>query len=124
MHAAIICADRPLADADRAGMAWIEAMTGAHGAAVLAIYRGRDRGERRHLRNLGTGLGGGYGPDHDRLAVTELGTDRIRPASEYRTVLPDGQSLRPDTQVVGRGSRLHFLTDSNWYQLAIGDIPG
>jgi len=54
-------------------------------------------------------LFGGYGPDHDRLALTELSTDRSQPISEYRIVLPDERPLPPDTLVVGRGSRLHFL---------------
>jgi hypothetical protein len=39
-------------------------------------------------------LSGGYGPDYDRLALTELSADR-----------------------------LHFLTDTSWYQLEMGDIP-
>jgi hypothetical protein len=39
-------------------------------------------------------------------------------------VLPDGQLLPPDTQVTGRGPRLHFLTDTDWYQLDVGDILG
>ena len=39
-------------------------------------------------------------------------------------VLPDGQPLPSGTQVVGRGPRLHFLTDTDWYQLDIADVPG
>jgi hypothetical protein len=69
-------------------------------------------------------LFGGYGPDHDRLAVTELTAGHARLAGEYRIVLPDGQPIPPGTQVIGRGHRLHFLTDTDWYQLAEGDIPG
>ena len=69
-------------------------------------------------------LFGGYGPDYDRLALTELGADRAQPAGEYRIVLPDGEPLPPGTQVIGRGSRLHFLTDTSWYQLDMDDIPG
>jgi hypothetical protein len=38
-------------------------------------------------------------------------------------VLPDGEPLATGTQVIGRGSRLHFLTGSNWDQLEVGDIP-
>jgi hypothetical protein len=38
-------------------------------------------------------------------------------------VLPDGQPLAPGTQVTGQGSRLHFLTSSDWYQLDVSDIP-
>ena len=69
-------------------------------------------------------LFGGYGPDYDRLALTELGAGRARLAGEYRVVLPGGQPLPPSTQVTGRGPLLHFLAGSNWYQLDIGDIPG
>jgi hypothetical protein len=68
-------------------------------------------------------LFGGYGPDHDRLAVTELDAGRARLSGEYRIVLPDGKPLAPGTQVIGRGSHLHFLTGSEWYQLDVGDIP-
>jgi hypothetical protein len=68
-------------------------------------------------------LSGGYGPDYDRLALTELGADRAKPAGEYRIVLSDGEPLPPTTQVIGRGSRLHFLTDTGWYQLDMDDIP-
>ena len=69
-------------------------------------------------------LFGGYGPDYDRLALTALGADRAQPAGEYRIVLSDGEPLPPGTQVIGRGSRLHFLTDTSWYQLDMDDIPG
>jgi len=68
-------------------------------------------------------LFGGYGPDHDRLAVTELDAGRARLSGEYRVVLPDGEPVVPDTQVVGRGSRLHFLAGGGWYELDVGDIP-
>ncbi|HEY6315535.1 MAG TPA: hypothetical protein VIY52_32670 [Streptosporangiaceae bacterium] len=67
---------------------------------------------------------GGYGPDHDRLAITELHADRAHPRGEYRVVLPDGQPLPPGNRVIGRGPRLHFLTDTDWYQLDVSDIRG
>jgi hypothetical protein len=69
-------------------------------------------------------LSGGYGPDYDRLALTELGDGIARLAGEYRVVLPDGQPLPPGTQVTGRGPLLHFLTSTDWYQLDIDGIPG
>jgi hypothetical protein len=69
-------------------------------------------------------LFGGYGLDYDRLALTDLGADRAEPAGEYRIVLSDGEQLPLGTQVIGRGSRLHFLTDTSWYQLDIDGIPG
>ena len=68
-------------------------------------------------------LAGGYGADYDRLALTELGTDRAQLAGEYRVVLPDGEPLPPGARIIGRGSRLHFLTDANWYQLEMDEIP-
>jgi hypothetical protein len=68
-------------------------------------------------------LFGGYGADYDRLTLTELGTDHAEPAAEYRVVLSDGEPLPPGAQVIGRGSRLHFLTDANWYQLEMDEIP-
>ncbi len=90
-------------------------VTGWHndikGASALAVAGSR------------VALFGGYGPDHDRLALTELRPDRAQPASEYRMVLPDGEPLPADIQVIGRGSRLHFLTGTSWYQLDMDDIP-
>ncbi len=68
-------------------------------------------------------LCGGYGPDHDRLALTGLGAGRAQPAGQYRVVLPGGQPLPAGTQVTGRGSRLHFLTGTSWHQLDMDDIP-
>jgi hypothetical protein len=56
--------------------------------------------------------------------VTELGADRAGPAGEYRVVLPDGEPLPAGTQVISRGSRLHFLTGTSWHQLEMDDIPG
>jgi hypothetical protein len=78
------------------------AVTGWHhdikGACALAVASSR------------VALFGGYGPDHVRLALAELGADRAQPASQYRVVLPGGEPLPAGTQVIGRGSRLHFLT--------------
>ena len=84
-----------------------------------------DTGGGRALAAAGSrvALCGGYGPDYDRLAQTELGADRAQLAGEYRIVLPDGEPMPPGTQVTGRGSRLHFLTGTSWYQLEMDDIP-
>ena len=68
-------------------------------------------------------LFGGYGPDCDRLALAELSAGRARPTDEYRVVLPDGEPFPQGTRVIGRGSRLHFLTSTSWYQLDVDDIP-
>lgn len=66
----------------------------------------------------------GHSPGLNRLAVTELTGGHARTAAEYRVVLPDGQPLPPGTEVTGRGSRLHILTSTDWYQLDAADIPG
>lgn len=68
-------------------------------------------------------LFGGCGPDYDRLALAELDTGRAQPSGEYRVVLPGGEPLPAGTEVSGRGSRLHFLTGTSWYQLGLDDIP-
>ena len=68
-------------------------------------------------------LFGGSGSEHDRLAPAELGADRARPACEYRVVLTGGEPLPAGTHVIGRGSRLHFLTGTSWYQLGMDDVP-
>jgi hypothetical protein len=92
------------------------AVTGWHndvkGASALAVAGSR------------IAMFGGYGADRDRLAAAELGADRAEPTGEYRIVLPDGQSLPEGTQIIGRGSRLHFLAKTSWYQLDVDDIPG
>jgi hypothetical protein len=68
------------------------------GASALAVAGSR------------VALFGGYGADRDRLAIAELGDGRAEPAGEYRVVLPDGHPVPAGTQIIGRGSRLHFLT--------------
>jgi hypothetical protein len=62
-------------------------------------------------------------PIMTRLAVAELGADRAQPAGQHRVVLPRGMPLSAGIQVIGRGSRLHFLTGARWYQLDMDDIP-
>jgi hypothetical protein len=91
-------------------------------AYSTGAYRTNKRWRKRH-EPAGSGSDTST-RDYDRLAVTELNADHARPGSEYRIVLPDGQPLPSGTQVIGRGPRLHFLTDTDWYQLDIGDIPG
>ena len=90
-------------------------MTGWHndikGASALAVAGSR------------VALFGGYGPDYDRFALTELGADRAEASGEYRVVLPNGEPLPARTEVIGRGSRMHFLTGTSWYQLDVDDIP-
>jgi hypothetical protein len=58
-----------------------------------------------------------------RLTVGELTSGRFQPTSAYRIVQPDGSPLPRHTQIVCRGSTLHFLTDDYWCQLSIGDVP-
>jgi hypothetical protein len=57
-----------------------------------------------------------------RNATAHGFTDYL-PAGQYRVVLPGGQPLPAGTQVIGRGSHLHFLTGTSWYQLDMDDIP-
>ena len=92
-----------------------DTVTGWHnditGASALAVAGSR------------IALFGGYGPDHDRLAVAELSADGAQTAGQYRVVLPGGEPLSAGIQVIGRGRRLHFLTGASWYQLDMDDIP-
>ena len=57
------------------------------------------------------------------LPLWTLEAGRAEPAAQYRIVLSGGEPLPPGTQVIGRGSRLHFLTGTNWHQLEVGEIP-
>ena len=98
---------------------------------VVCIHDGAVRGWHNDIKGASAlavagsrvALFGGYGPDHDRLALTELGADRAHPSGQYRVVLPGGELLPAGTQVIGRGSRLHVLTGTRWYQLDMDDIP-
>ncbi len=102
------------------------------GYAVIAIRDGIRAGWHsdiigvRALATDGTrvALLGGYGPDHDRLALARLGESRAELVAEYRVVLPGGQPLPPETGVIGRRACLHVLTGTDWYQLDLGQIPG
>jgi hypothetical protein len=67
-------------------------------------------------------LYGGYRPDCDRLAIGELRDSAFRPSGEYRVVLPGGIHVPVGTQVTGRGSCLHFLTDGDRYQLDLAKL--
>ncbi|MFC7220663.1 hypothetical protein ACFQLX_21240 [Streptomyces polyrhachis] len=68
-------------------------------------------------------LFGGYGEACARLVVGELESEDFQPECEYRVVLPDGKTLPPKTQVIGRGFDLHFLTGDDWYRLDLEQIP-
>jgi hypothetical protein len=81
------------------------------GASALAVSGSR------------VALYGGYGLDRDRLAVGQLRDDHFQLTGEYRLVLPGGAALPAGTRVLGRGPCLHFLTDGNWYQLTMNDVP-
>jgi hypothetical protein len=64
-----------------------------------------------------------YYPDRSRLAVGLLQDGHFQVTGEYRLVLPGQADLPEHTQVIGRGPCLHFLTDNDWYQLIISDLP-
>jgi hypothetical protein len=68
-------------------------------------------------------LYGGYAPDRDRLVAGELSPGGLQVTGEYRVVLPDGAPIPARTQVIGRGTCLHFLTGTSWYQLTVPDVP-
>lgn len=65
---------------------------------------------------------GGYGPDHDRLVVAELGRKRIKQRGEYRLVLPDGSPL-PTVNAFGRDATVHLHTDTARYRIDLDDVP-
>ncbi len=102
------------------------------GFAVIAIRDGTRTGWHNDITGVSAlaaegsrvALFGGYGPDHDRLALARLDDTRTQLVAEFRIVLPGGQPLPPGTRVTGRGPRLHFLTSTDWYQLDIDQIPG
>ncbi|MEU6855092.1 hypothetical protein ABZ901_34840 [Actinacidiphila alni] len=62
---------------------------------------------------------GGYAPERDRLAVGALEDGDFHVTGEYRVVLPDGQPLPAEVQLLGRGPDLHVLTGSDWYRLGL-----
>lgn len=68
-------------------------------------------------------LYGGYGADRDRLAIGELHDGIFDLTSEHRVVRPGGADMPARTQVIGRGSCLHFLTDGDWYCLSPDELP-
>ena len=63
---------------------------------VVSIRDGAVRGRHNDVEGVRAlavagfrvALSGGCGPDHDRLALTELGADRAHAVGQYRVVLP------------------------------------
>lgn len=94
-----------------------------HDGAVTAWHNDIKGASALAVAGSRVALFGGYGPDYDRLTMAELGADRAQPADEYRVVLPSGEPIPVGTRVIGRGSRLHFLTGTSWYQVDMDDIP-
>jgi hypothetical protein len=90
---------------------------------VLSVWRNEIKGARALAVTVGhVALYGGYGPHYDRLAVTALEEGQACLIGEYRVVLPDGQTVPPRSLAIGRGSLLHFLIGSRWYQLSIDEL--
>lgn len=87
---------------------WSNDVVGARGIAVA--------GSR-------AALFGGYGPNHDRLAIGKLQGGHFRVAGEYRLALPGGAPLPPRARVIGRGCTLHFFVDDDWYQFTLYNLP-
>jgi len=98
---------------------------------IVRVSEGKLTGWHNHVTGIKAlavsgsraALYGGYGPDHDRLAVGLLDGDRFQQTGEYRLVLPGGAPLPPQALVIGRGACLHLLSGDDWYQLAISDLP-
>ncbi len=67
-------------------------------------------------------LAPGPDPQRDRITVTQLATS-AQSVTDYRLVLPGGQRLPSDIQVIGRGPRLHYLTSTDWYHFDLDDVP-
>lgn len=101
------------------------------GYPIVRIDEGILTGWRNHVTEAGAlavdgsraALCSGYGSDHDRLAVGLLQNGDFQVTGEYRLVLPSQPALPVQTEVIGRGPCLHLLTDDDWYQLTISDLP-
>jgi hypothetical protein len=68
------------------------------------------------------GLVGGYGRDHARIVVGQLGDGALVPLRELVLTLPDGQPLPSDARFTGRGPDLHAFVGTRWYRLGLDDI--
>jgi hypothetical protein len=83
---------------------WYNDVVGARGIAVAGTR---------------AALFGGYGANHDRLAVGSLRGGHFQVTSEYRLTLPSGEPMPPQAEVVGRGRDLHFFVGDDWYQFTL-----
>lgn len=63
------------------------------------------------------GLFGGYGDDHDRLALGTLYDGELHVDGEYSVRLPDGSPLPAEATATGRGHELHVVVGNSWYRL-------
>jgi hypothetical protein len=101
------------------------------GFPVVRIDDGRPRGWRSQVTAasaLIVGGGrlaqfGGYGTDRNLVVVSTLDDDEVRPAAEYRLVLPGGQDLPRGFRFFGRGPDLHVIAGDHWYRLGLDDLP-
>ncbi|WP_460395127.1 hypothetical protein [Actinophytocola sediminis] len=80
-----------------------------HGASAIAV-------DGDHVA-----LFGGYDDPH-RLATGVLDEDRLHVTGEYRLVLPDGEPLPRELEVIGRGPDFHLLAHDTWLRLSLDDL--
>jgi hypothetical protein len=67
----------------------------------------------------------GWGEADSEKPAGAYGIVRFSPGLEPAWHYPRYTEVGPwEAQVIGRGSRLHFLTGTTWYQLDVDDIPG
>ena len=92
---------------DRSRQAWTNPFSGIHALAVS-----RDR----------VLLWGGYQEKRNRCVVQRLGNGSLTHPRHITLLLPDGEPLSTGT-IVGRGSILHAIVGTCWYQLDLNELP-
>jgi hypothetical protein len=82
----------------------------------VRMWRTRVKGATAMVVNGSTvGLAGGYDEEHTRFVVGTLDERAFVPRRELTLRLPGGVPLPDEPVMVGRGSRLHVVTTTNWY---------
>jgi hypothetical protein len=86
------------------------------GRGGVQLWRNRIKGATAMVVNATTvGLAGGYDDEHSRYVIGTLDERAFVPRRELTLRLPGGIPLPPEPVMVGRGSRLHVVTPTNWY---------
>ncbi|QRK05888.1 hypothetical protein JQX13_37985 [Archangium violaceum] len=92
---------------DRSTRGWTNKISGASALAV----------SRSHVL-----LWGGYQEKRSRCVVQRFGPESLTKAREISLLLPNGEPLSTGT-IVGRGSTLHAIVGTHWYQLDLNELP-